>query len=287
MAKADLTQIPGNSSRELQRELHPRDARIGLSSKSMDGISDAKSYEVKLEIFEGPLDLLIHLIRKNEIDIFDIPISFITDQYLEYLDFMKALNINLAGEFFVMASTLMHIKSRMLLPGSEDDEDEDPRTEITRPLVEYFRLKELATELSERHILNRDVFTRGSGDDIKDSFQVEDPVIGVNLFQLIDAFRDIVEKNLPGESIRIEPQQWSLKDKMEYILERLRAQKTMFFSRLFDSDRTISEFIITFLALLELVHLALIRVFQKEPDRDIYLEGLFDEKERPEYGEIT
>ena len=118
------------------------------------------TYEVKLEIFEGPLDLLLHLIRKNEMDIFDIPIASITDQYLEYLEIMKALNITLAGDFLVMASTLLHIKSRMLLPGLEEEEEEDLRIEITRPLLEYLRLKEVAGELSERELLDRDVFSR-------------------------------------------------------------------------------------------------------------------------------
>ena len=121
---------------------------------------DPIDYEVKLEIFQGPLDLLIHLIRKNEVDIFDIPIATITDQYLEYLELMKALNITLAGDFLVMASTLIHIKSKMLLPGVDTEDEEDPRIEITRPLMEYLRLKEVAGELSERDLLDRDVFAR-------------------------------------------------------------------------------------------------------------------------------
>ncbi len=136
-------------------------------------------YEVKLEIFEGPLDLLRHLIRKNEVDIFDIPIAVITDQYLQYLDIMKALNVSLAGDFLVMASTLVHIKSKMLLPDSGEDEDgEDPRDEITRPLLEYMRLKELANELSERPLLGRDVFSRLSSAD--DEFEGEEPLLRVS-----------------------------------------------------------------------------------------------------------
>ncbi|UCF58147.1 MAG: segregation/condensation protein A, partial [Deltaproteobacteria bacterium] len=125
-------------------------------------------YEVKLEIFQGPLDLLLHLIRKNEVDIFDIPVATITDQYLEYLDMMKALNINVAGDFLVMASTLLHIKSKMLLPGLEEGEDEeDPRVQITQPLLEYLRLKEMAGELLERELLDRDVFARRLSPDYK------------------------------------------------------------------------------------------------------------------------
>ncbi|MBW1999663.1 MAG: segregation/condensation protein A [Deltaproteobacteria bacterium] len=241
----------------------------------MDEANINTDYEVKLEVFEGPLDLLVHLIRKNEVDIFDIPISIITDQYLEYLDFMKGLNINLAGEFFVMASTLMHIKSRMLLPGAEEDGEEDPRDEIVGPLLEYLQLKEIAGELSEREVLYRDVFTRGRAADFKNDLQAEEEIIEVNLFQLIDAFRQIIERNVPGETMRIEPEKWSIKNKMEHILDRLREEKTVVFSNLFDNDRSISEFIVTFLALLELVHTGLVRVYQKELNGDIHLEGLF------------
>ncbi|MBA7642962.1 Segregation and condensation protein A [subsurface metagenome] len=146
-------------------------------------------YEVKLEIFEGPLDLLLHLINKNEVDIFDIPIATITDQYLGYLELMKTLNINVAGDFLVMASTLIHIKSKMLLPGShEDDEEEDPRTEIMRPLLEYMQFKEMAEAFSEREILDRDVFARTVIPYFQDGVTGEEPELDVNLFQLIDAW---------------------------------------------------------------------------------------------------
>ena len=140
-------------------------------------------YEVRLEIFEGPLDLLLHLIHKNEVDIFDIPIATITDQYLEYLDVMKALNINVAGDFLVMASTLIHIKSKMLLPELIDEEEEDPREEITRPLLEYMRFKEIAGELSEREILDKDVFARKISDYLKSQTEQEEPPMDVNLFR--------------------------------------------------------------------------------------------------------
>ena len=172
-------------------------------------------YEVKLEIFEGPLDLLLHLIHKNEVDIFDIPIAVITDQYLEYLDIMKAFNINIAGDFFFMASTLIHIKSRMLLPESREDEEEDPRMEITRPLLEYMRLKEMAEELSDREILDRDVFARQIPPDFHAQIGDEGPQLDVNLFQLMDAFKRIVDQKLPGVQLRIQLEEWSVKEKME------------------------------------------------------------------------
>ena len=238
------------------------------------------SYEVKLEIFQGPLDLLIHLIRKNEVDIFDIPIAVITDQYLEYLEMMKALNITLAGDFLVMASTLLHIKSRMLLPGLDEGEEEDPRVEITRPLLEYLQLKEVAGELSERDLLDRDVFSRRLSPEYRAQLlEGEEPVFKVNLFQLMDAFKRIVEENLPGASLSVQVEQWTVKDKVSAIMERLKEDGMIYFQDLFLEDKTISEFIITFLALLELVHMGLVSVFQPDPDKDIRVEGHFEQAE--------
>ena len=245
-------------------------------------------YEVKLEIFEGPLDLLLHLIRKNEVDIFDIPIATITDQYLEYLDMMKSFNIEVAGNFLLMASTLIHIKSKMLLPdyGEGEDDEEDPRVEITGPLLEYLRLKEIAGELSERDLLDRDVFTRRLSPLLKDQLLGEESLLDVNIFQLMDAFKRIVEERLPGVPLRMQAERWSLKDKTSQILESLKTNEIIFFSDLFKEDITISEFIITFLALLELVHMGLVRVFQPDPDEDIRLEAHFKDDEESNHGKI-
>lgn len=239
------------------------------------------NYEVKLEVFQGPLDLLLHLIRKSEMDIFEIPIAKITDQYLEYLDMMKALSINVAGDFLVMASTLIHIKSKMLLPEfDEEGEEEDPRMEITRPLLEYLRLKEAAGELSERELLFRDVFTRRLSSDYMAQLQGEEPLLQANLFQLMDAFKRIVDQRLPDASMSFQRVEWSLKDKTTLIMERLKNEGIIYFSDLFNKDRTISEFIITFLALLELVQIGLVRFFQTDPDKDIRLEGLFGNNDK-------
>jgi segregation and condensation protein A len=236
-------------------------------------------YEVKLEIFQGPLDLLLHLIRKNEVDIFDIPIATIADQYLDYLDMMKALNINVAGDFLVMASTLLHIKSRLLLPHLEEDEEEDPRVEITRPLLEYLRLKEMAGELLERELLDRDVFTRRVSPDYADQLEGGEPLLDVNLFQLMDAFKRILDESLPGVPLTVEFEKWSLREKTTFILERLRDEGSIYFRDLFVKDRTISEFIVTFLALLELVHVGMVRVFQPDPEKDIRLKAVFEDNE--------
>jgi segregation and condensation protein A len=238
-------------------------------------------YEVKLEIFEGPMDLLLHLIRKNEVDIFDIPIATITEQYLQYLEMLKALNINVAGDFFLMASTLIHIKSKMLLPEFEEEEEgEDPRIEIMGPLLEYLRLKEIASELSERELLYRDTFLHHLPKEDKAQLQAGEPLLEVNLFQLIDAFKSIVEQRLPDTVLDFKVQKWSLKDKTTFIIDRLRRSGSLHFEDLFEQDRNISEFVVTFLALLELVHLGLIRLFQRAPDKDISLEAIFDEEDR-------
>jgi segregation and condensation protein A len=236
-------------------------------------------YEVKLEIFEGPLDLLLHLIRKNEVDIFDIPIATITDQYLAYLEMMKAFNISIAGDFLLMASTLMHIKSRMLLPDAVDeDEEEDPRFEITRPLLEYMRFKEMAGELSEREVLGRDVFTRKLSDEVAELTEGESVPLEINLFQLIDAFQRIVDQRLPGTQLKFRLERWSINEKMESIIFRLKNQKALYFRELFAEKMTVSELVVTFLALLELVHRGIIKVFQSAYDQDIRLKAAFDER---------
>ena len=238
-------------------------------------------YEVKLEIFEGPLDLLLHLIHKNEVDIFDIPITTIADQYLAYLDMMKALNISVAGDFLVMASTLIHIKSKMLLPGiNEGDEDEDPRDEITRPLLEYMRLKEMAEELSEREILGKDVFTRQDFSLDQEQIDAEVPRLDVSLFQLIDAFKRIMEKLEPGTDLTLEHEKWSIKEKSQLIVSFLKQRGEMFFDEIFTEDRNVSELIVTFLALLELVHIGLVKVFQPSISSGIRLVAHFDQDEK-------
>ena len=240
-------------------------------------------YEVKLEIFEGPLDLLLHLIHKNEVDIFDIPITTITEQYLAYLDMMKALNISVAGDFLVMASTLIHIKSRMLLPGlNEGDEEGDPRDEITRPLLEYMRLKEVAGELSEREILGKDVFSRQESSWHQAEIDAEGPRLDVSLFQLIDAFRRIMEQNQPGAELTYKYEKWSVKEKTQAIIAFLKEKGEILFEEIFGEDRTVPEFIVTFLALLELVHIGLVRVFQPSHSSSIRLVARFDENEMPD-----
>jgi segregation and condensation protein A len=240
------------------------------------------TYEVKLEIFEGPMDLLLHLIRKNEVDIFDIPIATITDEFLAYIEMMKALNINVAGDFLLMASTLMHIKSKMLLPDTDDMEDEeDPRLEIARPLLEYMRIRDLAHELSERDVLGRDVFSRIPSSELSALSDGDDVPLEANIFQLIDAFRRIVDQRLPETQIRFRLEEWSINEKIDQIIARLKEKQTLYFQELFAEGMRLSELVVTFLALLELVHREFLKVFQPDHDSDILLNATLPEERNP------
>jgi segregation and condensation protein A len=231
------------------------------------------TFTTKLEVFEGPLDLLLHLIKINEVDISDIPIATITDQYLEYLDLMSALDINVAGDFLVMASTLMHIKSKILLPKQEDDlvEIEDLREEIVRSLTEYMQLKDAANKLASRDILYRDVFKRGI--EIK---RGEEDIITtkVTLYDLMDAFKKVVRKKHPGIVLRFSAESWSVKKKMVEIIRILKEKKNLLLGDLFSTMESVSEMIATFLALLELVRTGFVNVFQEKESSDIMLEAV-------------
>jgi len=223
------------------------------------------SYEVKLDAFTGPLDLLLHLIRKHEINIYDIPLFMITKQYLDYIHMMKDLNLSLAGEFLVMASTLLHIKSRMLLPQeetvSEDDEEgEDPRSELVRRLVEYQQYKEAAGELTEQEMLWRQMFHR---EPVQQQPIVRDVLVDdVSLFDLLDALQDVLIRTESEIFVDITPDSMTVQDSINFIIERLESESTVTFSALFDNATNRMVVITTFLALLELVRMRLVRIFQ-------------------------
>ena len=222
-----------------------------------------KPYKVQLEeIFEGPMDLMIHLIRKNDLDIYDIPIALITDQYLQYLELMQAMNIDYAGDFLLMASTLTQIKSRMLLPTHDgENEEEDPLQEITRPLLEYLRMKSAADQLIERNLLGENTFVRNPN---RDEFLTnpDDEFIKIGLFELIDAFQKILERIPDGHRVELTSDEISVKDKISQIVEILEAKASITFLELFSDNPDKHEVIITFLAILEMVKLTLIRIIQ-------------------------
>jgi segregation and condensation protein A len=224
-------------------------------------------YQVRLEKFEGPLDLLLHLIKKNEVNIYDIPIALITQQYLDYLSVMKSLNLTVAGEFLVMASTLVHIKSRMLLPldeaADEAEEGEDPRDELVRRLLEYKRFKEAAADLDERERLWREIYAREPLD-VKPGRLLDAPIEEVSLFDLVDALQGILARTSGRRLLEIVPENLTVKDRMNAILDVLTGKGSVTFAELFEGQETRLLVIVTFLALLELARLRLIRVFQGE-----------------------
>jgi segregation and condensation protein A len=224
-------------------------------------------YTFRLEGFEGPLDLLLHLIQKNELDIFNIPIALITEQYLEYLRLMKVLNLDMAGEYLLMASTLLHIKSRMLLPKSskgEDEEEEDPRAELVRRLLEYQKYKQAAVELEKRPLLDRDVFIRLLAAEPEPI--AEEEKIEVNLFELLEAFRKVLERVRVETFHEVVLEHVSVEDKIQEILALLeRENRSIAFHRLFPEQATRRVVVVTLLAILELVKMKRIRIFQLAP----------------------
>ena len=239
-------------------------------------------YQVKLDIFEGPLDLLLYLIKKNEVDIYDIPIALITGQYLEYLDLMKELNLDIAGEFLVMASTLLKIKSQTLLPPAEGmgegEEEADPRAELMEHLLEYQRYKEAAQQLVTRKLLEKDIFTRLQADGPDEEKGDADVLIEATLFDLVDALRKVIERNdLPEHYMGVAVETVTVRDKIVSILQQLKETPQLVFQSLFDPLVTRYEIIVTFLAVLELIRLRAIRVFQVQPYGEIRIVALAGE----------
>ena len=224
-------------------------------------------YEVKLDGFEGPLDLLLHLIKKHELDIMDIPIAIITKQYVDSIELMKIMNLDVAGEFLLMAATLMHIKSKMLLPPEEVEEGEeeelDPREELVRRLLEYKKYKDAGLQLGERDILDRDLFSKGFTEEYDDeSDEAVYPEVG--LFDLLDALQEVLKSVTPSIAHAVNMERISVKEKAEIILNRLKEERNMTFQSLFNNDSTKGEIVASFLALLELIKMKTINVFQGE-----------------------
>jgi len=223
-----------------------------------------EDYKVILEdVFEGPMDLLVHLIRKNELDIYDIPIAFLTEQYLAYIEWMKSMNIDFASDFIVMASSLTKIKSKMLLPVHEgdEDEDEDPRMAIARPIEEYLQMQAAAEELAGRPLMGEDIFTRTPP---KSKFLTnpEDEVIQVGLFELIDAFQKILEKIPAEHKVDLTTDRMSVKERINELVDILQNEESVVFTDLFKDDSSKRDIILTFLAVLEMTKLCLVKVAQ-------------------------
>ena len=226
---------------------------------------------VKLARFEGPLDLLLHLIKRDEIDIYDIPIAHITQQYLAYLDLMRSFDLEVAGEFLVMAATLMRIKARMLLPATptEEEEEGDPREELVQRLIEYRQFKEAAGTLRTREDERRLLFERGMLPSDEDAGPL--PLAPATLFDLLDAFNRVVAR-LPEPAVyEVHAEAFDVEDKMSLIARTVAEQGSVSFTTLMQNCRARAEVIVTFIALLELAKEALIDVTQAEAYAPIYV----------------
>jgi segregation and condensation protein A len=217
---------------------------------------------------------LLHLIKKNEVSITDIPIAAITEQYLSTLELMQSLNLDMAGEFLVMAATLIHIKSRMLLPAGDEEPDEDegvdPRAELIKRLLEYQRYKDAAAELEQREVLTRDVFVRASAP-VEEAGPRE--FREVSVFELLGALKRVIDR-LPKDTVHeVTLEKITVREKMALLLDTLRNASRVLFESLFAGVKTRIEIIVTFLAMLELVKVRAIRIFQEQPGDEIVIEA--------------
>ena len=225
-------------------------------------------YRLKLDVFEGPFDLLLYLIKKDEVDIYDIPIAKITEQYLGFLEKMRGQGIDIASEWLVMAATLVQIKSRILLPLEEEQGDElfeesDPRMELVEKLLEYRRYKEVARALEERELNEMEVFRRNVGD------LESTPDIEVDLYDLISAFKNVVDYAAETPFTEVALEEFTVEGKIGEIEERLEALGSLSWNEIFAEGRSLSEMVCIFLAILELIRLGKLRVRQSRSFGDI------------------
>jgi segregation and condensation protein A len=230
-------------------------------------------YRVKLPVYEGPLDLLIHLININEIDIYNIPIAKITNEYFEYINFMKELNLEVASEFILLAATLIYIKSKSLLPKLQEDlieEDElDPQAELLELLLEHQKFKKTAEMLKQRSEERRQVWTR-TLKDWEDKIE-EDKLTEVGLFDLLSALKKVLQQREKTQPLSLKRKEYTLEEKIMELTEILAEKKQLSFSSFFKKLKTKIEIILYFLALLELVRRGKIKIYQKKPLEEIII----------------
>jgi segregation and condensation protein A len=245
-------------------------------AEELDAERGAHAYRVRLENFEGPLDLLLHLIQQHELDIMDIPIGFITEKYVDYIMLMQELNIDVASEYLVMAATLAYIKSKMLLPpdpnAEVDEEGElegDPRMELVRRLLEYQKYKLVAEQLASRTIFGRDVFSRGTQNPTAEGSA---PLAPISLFRLLDAFQGVLKRAKTNLDHEIELDRLSITDRINQLVDILKRGPRLAFEDLFEGQRMRAELIVTFLALLEMTRLRMTRILQDEALGPIFVE---------------
>jgi segregation and condensation protein A len=244
------------------------------------------AYRVALPSFEGPLDLLLHLIQKHELDILDIPIGFITEKYLEYLSLMQQMAIDVASEYLVMAATLAHIKSKMLLPTPPSDQEDgleeeeaDPRAELIRRLLEYQKYKNAAADLASRSLLGHQVFVRGAP---IEQAQGPAPLAPVSIFSLVDAFNRIVERRKITIDHQVSFDRVSITERINEIVDFLKLRSRSTLEELLPATFTRSELIITFLALLEMTRLKLTHLYQADPLAPVYIDLALVDADAPD-----
>jgi segregation and condensation protein A len=232
--------------------------------------SSLEAYPIKLSNFEGPLDLLIHLIRKNQVNVYDIPVALITEQYLAYIELMQELNLDVASEFLVMAATLIHIKSRLLLPRPpaddvEGEETADPREALVRRLLEHERFKAAAELLHEREEIRSAQWPRSDAAVADLASEDAEPELEVDLFSLMAAFRGVLDRAKHRPAVYLPAEQISIESRIEVLLTRLSENEACGFEDLFGDVSGRADMIVTFLALLEMIRLKLVRIFQSGP----------------------
>jgi segregation and condensation protein A len=236
-----------------------------------------QDYKVKLEVFEGPLDLLWYLIKREEVDIYDVSLERITQQYLEFMEAFKALDLELAGEFIVMAANLIYIKSRTLLPVSvqppeEEAEEEDPRWELVRQLIEYKKFKDAAAQLHDRELAREALFSRVSE---SQTVLPERPLGEVSVFDLINAFNGILKRLNQKEDLReIFEENFTVSDKIELVLKLISGGVPLLFTELFSGVASRAEIVVTFLAVLELIRVKQLGAVQEGAFGEIMLRRL-------------
>lgn len=240
-------------------------------------LPDPNAFRLSVSGFEGPLDLLLHLIQDHELDILDLPIAFITEKYLEYLKLMGTLALDVVSEYLVMAATLAHIKSKMLLPAPPSDQDDDtleemgdPREELVRRLLEYQKYKAAAEGLAARGLAGRDVFLRGAP---AEEAKGDAPLGGMTLFNLLDAFNKVLKRANADFSREITAERVTIQDRIHEILDYLREQGRVNFETLFEGYITTYDLVVTFLAMLEMGKQNFVRIYQSDSYAPIYLES--------------
>ncbi len=240
-------------------------------------IPEGTAFRIQLPDFEGPLDLLLHLIKKHELDVLDLPIAFVTERYLEYLQLMQELDLDVASEYLLMAATLAHIKSKMLLPPSPFDEAEeqdeqyiaDPREELIRRLLEYQKYRDAADKLGARPIEGRDVFARGMP---APEAEGPAPLASIALYKLLDAFQSILKRVSGRAALEVTAEHITIHERITQLTDLLRERRGCTFEELFEGARTRYEVVVTFLALLEMTKLSMTRIYQSDPTAPLHIQ---------------